>query len=148
MPAAITVESGILMLFAVAVTTSRSGLLINRPICLLGEVSFSAYVLHFAVLHKLPLILPAIFDRSVEGWGSIVAYATLWLFAVPLTLILSCITYRTIEVPMIDVGHRVIRSMKTGWPRLHGALSTNGPRTVQKPDDDRRIRAVQPTSTS
>lgn len=81
---------------------------INRPICLLGQVSFSAYLLHFAVLRKLPQLLPDVFDVDATGWQAIAAWFALWLAVIPVTYALSLIAFRTVENPMIQMGRRLL----------------------------------------
>jgi peptidoglycan/LPS O-acetylase OafA/YrhL len=69
--------------------------------------------LHFAVLHKLPLLLPAIFDvRHVTAWNAILTFVALWAVAVPLTFGLSYLTYSAIEEPMIAAGRRLLASRR------------------------------------
>jgi len=85
---------------------------INRVICSLGQVSFSAYLLHFAVVHKLPRLLPGVFDVGATGWRAVFACFALWVVAVPTTYGLSMITFRTIENPMIGVGRRFLEARR------------------------------------
>jgi peptidoglycan/LPS O-acetylase OafA/YrhL len=80
---------------------------INRPIRALGQVSFSAYLLHFSVLHKLPLVLPGIFDVHATGVRAIFVFLALWLTAMPITFALATLTFRLVETPMIGVGRRL-----------------------------------------
>jgi peptidoglycan/LPS O-acetylase OafA/YrhL len=95
------VTSFIFMALGVILAVDRTNILINRPICALGEVSFSAYILHFFVLHKIPVFLPMVFDRSAVGWDAIVTCLGLWGVAVALT-------FGLIESPMIMLGRNLI----------------------------------------
>lgn len=102
------VTSFIFMLLVMVLAVDRTNILNNRPICALGEVSFSAYILHFFVLHKLPVFLPMVFDRSATGWNAILSCLALWVVAVTLTFALSIITFRLIESPMIMLGRKLV----------------------------------------
>jgi peptidoglycan/LPS O-acetylase OafA/YrhL len=93
--------------------------LVNRAICALGEVSFSAYLLHFFVLHQLTTCLPGVFNPSATGYAAILACAALWAVAVPITFGLSLATYHAIELPMIRLGRR-LQERRRG-SRLAGA---------------------------
>lgn len=109
------------MAVALVVALRPANILVNPVICLFGKVSFSAYLLHFFVLHKLPIILPTVFDRSATGMSAIAACAALWVVALPLTLGLSFVTFRLVESPMIRFGRSVIE--RPVAPRLAASLT-------------------------
>jgi peptidoglycan/LPS O-acetylase OafA/YrhL len=107
-PPTLTLASLMLMLFVSTLAMNESCFAVNRLICLLGKVSFSAYLVHSAVLHKLPLLAPRVLDLQAEGWRAVGVCVLLWLVAVPVTLGLSYATFSTIEAPMIGVGRRLV----------------------------------------
>lgn len=107
---AFLVASLIFMVVVAVLASDPRSPFINRPMCSLGQVSFSAYLLHFAVLHKLPQLFPTAFDVGATGWQAIVAWFALWLVVVPVTYALSMITFRTVENPMIQMGRRLLAS--------------------------------------
>jgi peptidoglycan/LPS O-acetylase OafA/YrhL len=76
---------------------------------LLGRVSFSAYLLHAAVLKVISdqPFLQNYFNTT--GWLAIVAFALALVCIVAIILAGSWCTYRAIEAPMIDVGKALIR---------------------------------------
>lgn len=98
--------SPIFMVFATTLGNAPRNLFNNRPIRLLGKVSFSAYLLHFAVLQQATAMLPSIFNPHATGWTAIGTCLALWLFTIPTTFVLSFATYRWVEEPMIAVGRR------------------------------------------
>lgn len=104
---ALYAASLIFMVFALVLALKPDIVAINRPICALGEVSFSAYILHFFVLRELGSLLPQIVDPHAEGWGAILRFGVLWLIAVPATFALSWFTFAFIEKPMIEVGRKM-----------------------------------------
>ena len=74
--------------------------LISRPIEWIGKVSYSAYFVHFAVLHFLPALRPAAWP--VADWASTYAVVVL------VTVGFSSLTYLMIEKPMIRLGSALI----------------------------------------
>ena len=79
---ALLVASLIFMIVVLVLGTAPDSPFVNRWIRSLGQVSFSAYLLHFAVLHKLPLLLPRVFDLHATGWRAIFIWFGLWVTAV------------------------------------------------------------------
>jgi peptidoglycan/LPS O-acetylase OafA/YrhL len=109
------------LIFMVAVSVlsvAPRPLFVNRMICSLGRVSFSAYLLHFAMLHKLPQVFPAFFDVRASGWPAIFACFSLWVAALGLTYAASWLTFRVIELPSMAVGRQLIE-----WRRRQGDLA-------------------------
>lgn len=104
--------SFIFVAFVLILANDTKNILINRPICALGEVSFSAYLLHFFVIHQLVHRLPDVFDANASGYRAIATCAGLWVVAVPVTFALSWLTFRTIEKPMIGFGRTVLDRIK------------------------------------
>jgi len=85
------------------------GLLVNKPIVALGRVSFSAYVWHFMVLNIVYLCRGYEFDIFGLALGpSYSRFVFLLLFVVAVTYLVSSVTYRFIEQPMIGFGNRFI----------------------------------------
>jgi peptidoglycan/LPS O-acetylase OafA/YrhL len=85
----------------------------NRYVAAMGKVSFSAYLIHWAVL-DLGGNAAALLGYRPTGWHAIGAYIISWFFIVAIVFVLSWITYRMIEQPMIAVGrdlHRLYRRM-------------------------------------
>jgi peptidoglycan/LPS O-acetylase OafA/YrhL len=79
--------------------------LVNAGIRYLGTISYSAYFWHFAALWALgPLGLDQFGHDSAIKWPYFVALLA-GVFAV--TVVVSSITYRFIEAPMIRVGRKV-----------------------------------------
>jgi peptidoglycan/LPS O-acetylase OafA/YrhL len=108
----------IFMVFVAVLALNPASMFINRPIRALGQVSFSAYLLHFAVLHALPRRFAAVFDIRATGWHAIFTFALLWAFVVPVTFLMSWVTFRFVESPMINAGRHVLlrraRAMTVG----------------------------------
>jgi len=102
------VASAAFMVAVLALAANPSSIFVNRPIRLFGKVSFSAFLLHFAVLQKLPLLLPGAFDVTATGWRAIMGFAIFCAAGVAVTFALSLVTFRLIENPMIGLGRRLL----------------------------------------
>jgi peptidoglycan/LPS O-acetylase OafA/YrhL len=101
----------IFMVCALTLALNPNTILVNRGICMLGEVSFSAYILHFFVLHWLSKHVPFI-DVQRTDYPAIGTLALLWVMTLPCTFALSKITYELIERPMIKFGAKLIADLR------------------------------------
>lgn len=97
----------VFMAFTCVLALQPRSVFVNRAICSLGQVSFSAYLIHFAVIWKLPLILPTVFNIHATGWSAIAVFFAFWPTVVLLTYGLSYVTFKAVEEPMIAVGRNL-----------------------------------------
>ena len=92
-------------------------LLVNPATRFLGRISYSVYLLHFAVLllalNSLDTLLPPEWQRSLP------AFLLLSAATLAGTSGLAWLTYRYVERPCIDLGSRLARRLAT--VRRHGA---------------------------
>jgi peptidoglycan/LPS O-acetylase OafA/YrhL len=72
-----------------------------------GTLSFSAYVLHFLFVHRLPGWTHGLIDCSVAGYAAIATAAGLWIVTVLCTLTAAAITHAAIEQPGIALARRL-----------------------------------------
>lgn len=100
-------ESLIFCMFIVVLSKTPSGLFINRPFSMLGKVSFSAYLIHFAVIN----FLGRFFDLLSSNVVAIEQGMSMFTLVIFLTFTFSCMTYRLIERPMIAIGRKVADRM-------------------------------------
>jgi len=76
----------------------------SPPIRLLGNISYSFYCLHMAVMYALVYLLIVTFDiRDRDLYIAILIPASL-----AATLLLSWLAYRVVEMPMQDFGKRLV----------------------------------------
>lgn len=113
LPASLTATLS-LMVLIVALSGGR-GLLVNRYAAAMGRVSFSAYLLHFAVLHLFE-VFPGVLHSQATGFGAIFAFVIGWAIAVPITYGVSLLSYQMIEQPMINVGRALIGARRRVRP--------------------------------
>ncbi len=102
------VFSGIFALCALNLAIFPVGLLVNRFISLIGEISFSMYLVQFAVIYCLARIgFTSLFkpgDLSSLGY---------YLCVVAVTALVSRILYATVEIRGISFGKYIIRKLDT-----------------------------------
>jgi len=75
-----------------------SHLFVNRTICYIGRISFSAYLTHFFVLDITNTFLRDMFE-NMNLTSPLILYGALSLFGLLGTVALSTITYNVIEKP-------------------------------------------------
>jgi peptidoglycan/LPS O-acetylase OafA/YrhL len=81
--------------------------IVNWPMVWLGKVSFSVYLVHFAVCDGFTRLMPGLFGPSVEGWRAIAASIALLLATLSVSFVASLLTYHLVEQPMIARGRLV-----------------------------------------
>ena len=96
--------------------------LINRPAIWMGRVSFSAYLIHFTVIPTVATSVPDLFDTSATGVPAILHFAALLSAAVVVTFLVSFLTYRTVELPMIALGKRLCARLRAIESRNRAAV--------------------------
>ena len=96
-----------LALFVLALSRMPRGVLVSRWAAAMGRVSFSAYLLHFAVLRGLELF-PSVYHADATGYGAILAFALTWPVAALLTFGAAWCSYRMIELPGMAFGKALI----------------------------------------
>lgn len=102
--------------FAFCLSRGRGVWLVNPLIRFLGKISFSAYLVHFAVLHS-EIGLAQLRASFGSGVGLFAVYLP---YLIAVTALISWGTYCLIERPMIGVGSTLIRRLA-----LSGAVVTN-----------------------
>ena len=85
--------------------------LINAAIKHLGKISYSAYLLHFAMLGAAWWLLQFL---DLNRFGPRIFYVAHLSIAVLLTICVSTLSYRFIELPMISIGNRFYKQHVSG----------------------------------
>lgn len=78
----------------------------------LGVLSFSAYVLHFLFVHRIPAWTGGLIDCRATGYAAIGMGAALWVLTMIATVAASAVAHRLIEQPAIDWAHRLTSSRR------------------------------------
>ncbi len=102
-----------LALFVLALSrTAPGGVFVNPAIALVGKISFSAYLLHYAAIALLPGRFPLLFHTGARGMAAIAAFAAGLLVVTLATCAGAFISYHAIERPLIAVGRRLIQARR------------------------------------
>ncbi|WP_422924388.1 acyltransferase family protein [Singulisphaera sp. PoT] len=97
----------VILLFVWSTAMHPHRLIVNRFLSYLGTVSFSAYITHFAALAVTRGLLIRVWPGlEAQPWP--IVLATWGVLAFAMTLGLSTLTYRYIEIPGQTLGKRVI----------------------------------------
>lgn len=100
----------LLSTFVWAVGKCRPAFLESRVLIWIGEISFSLYILHFAVLSTLSLMAPRL---APLPWP--VRFITIYAITIVVGSAAAATTYRFIEKPLIRLGRNIFRSTERRW---------------------------------
>lgn len=109
MPPQFLAAAGAFVLFIIAMSQTRSRFWVNSVIGWIGKVSFSAYLLHFAVIDLVLNRHAAFFHLNAMGWTALAVFAGAILVVTAVTILLSSLTYTAIEKPMMQVAKKLTR---------------------------------------
>lgn len=96
------------VIFGIGLSKSESNILINPILIHIGKISFSMYLVHFAVLHWLEKFHFVDFIVVSNSYTGIFNYSIRLLILIILSAIISTIFYRVIELPMQNIGKKII----------------------------------------
>ena len=111
-PPGLFVISLCFLLFVLALSRPQPGLFVNPVVQAIGKVSFSAYLVHFAILQDVVQRWPAVFHLDAKGLPAIAAFAATDVITIGLTFCVAWCIYRAIELPMMDVGRRIVAARR------------------------------------
>lgn len=99
------------MVFMIVILALSNGpsILVNRAVATMGKVSFSAYLIHFAIL-DMEKSFPDIMHTHEKGYQAILGFAVSWPMTVLLTFILAWLSFKFIEGPGIGLGRLINQS--------------------------------------
>lgn len=97
----------VFLILGFALSTFRFIVIVNPIIKYIGKISFSMYLVHFAVLHWLTH-----FNFINYFDNNIVNYLTRFFIVSSLTIIVSFILYNLVEVPFQGIGKRIINKLE------------------------------------
>jgi len=97
------------MPWALVLILKGGRVVVNRAIVAFGKVSFSVYILHFAVLQLADAILRRSWPWPATGIGSLAYDGGLLVLTCALSFALAKLTYRYIEKPGIDLSRSLTR---------------------------------------
>ncbi len=94
--------------FVLALALARRSWFLNPVAAALGRASFSAYLLHFAVIRLVVAMHPVAFHAGATGAAAVAAYAAGWIVVVAVTFAVAWCGYRGLELPMIALGKALL----------------------------------------
>jgi peptidoglycan/LPS O-acetylase OafA/YrhL len=101
--------------FILTLAMAPRSVFINPLATAIGKASFSAYLLHFAVLRATVERFPAFFHTGATGIAAIAAFAAAWVVVVALTFAASWVSYQALELPMMRLGKTLAQ---TRWQQV------------------------------
>jgi peptidoglycan/LPS O-acetylase OafA/YrhL len=93
----------------VALGRSPNRLLVNRGTCLVGRVSFSVYLVHFAMLEPTYWTIRRMWPTYRPGPDDLPFFGLYFCLVLAVTLSVSLLTYRSVEAPFMREGARIVR---------------------------------------
>ncbi len=114
---------------AIASALRPMPLIVNPTMVRLGQASFSAYLLHFAVLEAIRRLLPGVL-RAPHGIGAVAVSVPLFLLVLAFTGLVAQATYRLIELPAIRFGARLTQALGPTRPIVRTARRRSGAGTI------------------
>ena len=118
LPPGFLVVSLFLAVFILALSQVRRSLLLTPVAAAIGKVSFSAYLLHFAVI-EIAKSHPVLFHTDAQGMAAVAAFSVTWLVVMVLTFAGAWCTYQALELPMIAIGRNIVRARWRVAAQLH-----------------------------
>lgn len=82
---------------------------ISKVLCYVGSISFSIYLLHWVVV-SLMMKNQLLYDFPLEPYANALVNAL--LFALPITLLISALSYHAIELPFLNLRGTYVKSGK------------------------------------
>ncbi len=95
------------LILVFALSTYKCKLIVNPIIIHIGKVSFSMYLVHFAVLHWLTYY--KLIDYFQNG---ILNFVTRYVIVTVLTILISNILFRLVETPFQEIGKKIILKLE------------------------------------
>ncbi len=96
------------ILLGISLSSYSPFILVNPIINYIGKISFSMYLVHFAVLHWL-----SHFNLLTYSNNKVLNYVILYLIVSFFTIIISTLFYNLIEIPFQNLGRKLILQSET-----------------------------------
>lgn len=119
--------------FAFCLADGAAKWLVNTPIRYLGKISFSAYLWHFAVLGTVGKVVAIGIDplSLMTPTRGALFFVEFFTYVVLMTTILSTLTYRLVERPMIKVGNKIIDQLAVKSQEIVHSVQTEQAEVAQ-----------------
>ncbi len=95
------------LLFAIGLSKSKTNILINPIVNYIGKISFSIYLVHFAVIHWLTKFYFILYFKN-----SLFYYCYRYFLVAFISVLLSTMFYKLVEIPCQKLGKKIIDKME------------------------------------
>jgi len=100
----------VFLILGYSLSKYRPKLLVNSLVNHIGKVSFSMYLVHFAILHWL------LFFNIIDYFDNqFFNYLTRYLIVCVVTILISTLFYNFIELPFQNIGRKLITKMEASY---------------------------------
>lgn len=107
------------VLLGIAISKTEFKVLENPILIYIGKISYSMYLVHFAVLYWLTKFNFVDYLEVSNAFTAILNYSFRFLIVIVLSVFISSISYRLIEMPMQNIGKKIIFKInKYSWQKL------------------------------
>jgi peptidoglycan/LPS O-acetylase OafA/YrhL len=96
------------VVLAIALSKNEFKMFVNPVFIYIGKVSYSMYLVHFAVLYWLDKMDFVNFLTVTNALDAVVNYGIRLFALTVLTVVISSVFYKTIELPMQHIGRKLI----------------------------------------
>lgn len=97
----------VFLILGVALSKYNFGLIVNPIVNYIGRISFSMYLVHFAVLHWLSVFnFIDYFENAILNY--VIRYSIVTIF----TILIAAVLYNFIEVPFQNLGKEIIKRIE------------------------------------
>jgi peptidoglycan/LPS O-acetylase OafA/YrhL len=94
------------LIFGIAISRYKSKIFVNPIITYIGRISFSMYLVHFAVLYWMEKLN---FINFVSG--EVLNFTIRFFIVILVTAVISTVSYKWIEIPFQNMGRKVIKKL-------------------------------------
>jgi exopolysaccharide production protein ExoZ len=91
---------------------SPTSILVNPVMARIGRVSFSMYILHFALLAPVFRLVITVLRMFMETRNDVVIMAVYYPLLVGVTFVAASVTFALIEAPFMALGRRLIARLR------------------------------------
>jgi len=99
------------LLLALALSKQEFKVITNPIITYIGKISYSIYLVHFAVLYWMDKLKFNNYVEVSDPRTALVNYGIRFVVLIIISAIISSITYRLIEIPMQEIGKKMIKRL-------------------------------------
>lgn len=100
-------------LLGFALSQKEFSILVNPVTTYIGKISYSMYLVHFAILFWLTKFNYVDFAPTGIPYFSLVNYALRFCFLLSITVAISSCTYYLIEVPLQNIGKSIVKKRES-----------------------------------